>query len=126
MVRKPKAPMSGKASGFGEERQAPFEAPPGLGEPASPGAMKRERRLLKLGPDGRVLIPADWRQAMELKENDTLVAYLEDGELKLHGSQVGVRKTQALARKLLRPGPSLVDELIADRREEARREDQDG
>lgn len=126
MVRKPKASLSAKPAGLGEERQAAFEAPPGLGEHVEPAAPKRERRLLKLGPDGRVLIPADWRQAMELKESDTLVAYLEDGELKLHGSQVGLRKAQALARKLLRPGPSLVDELIADRREEARREDRDG
>ena len=77
MARKPK--KGAPPVGFAEEQQAGFEAPtPQLSEPP---ANKPERRLLKIGADGRVLIPADWREAMELKENDTLVAHLQDGEL---------------------------------------------
>lgn len=117
MARKSKS--STGAPGFGEGRQEAFEAAPGPAAGHGPGLARRERRLLKLGPDGRVLIPADWRQAMELKDNDTLVAYLEDGELKLHGSRVGLRKAQAILRRYVPEGVSLADELIEDRRREA-------
>ena len=56
---------------------------------------------------------------MQLKENDTLVAHLDDGELKLHGSRVGLRKAQAILRRYVPEGVSLADELIEDRRREA-------
>ena len=126
MARTPKRPKPAVATGFGEERQAAFEVAPGLGEATSPGSPRAERRLLKLGPDGRVLIPADWRQAMELKDNDTLVAHLENGELKLHGSRVGLRKAQAVLRRYVPEGVSLADELIEDRRREAASEAVEG
>lgn len=122
-------PARGAApSGFAEERQAEFGAAPGSavavsGVAASAGAP--ERRLLKIGPDGRVLIPSDWRQAMELMDNDTLVAHLHEGELRLQGSAVGLQRARAIARKFIRPGESIVDELIADRREEVLREERD-
>ena len=126
MARNPKD--SGVGSGFGEEQQTVFEAAPVLSPPDGEvsGPSSRERRLLKLGPNGRVLIPAEWRQAMELKDNDTLVAHLEGGELKLHGSRVGLRKAQAILRRYVPEGVSLADELIEDRRREAAAEAGDG
>ena len=63
---------------------------------------------------------------MELKDNDTLVAHLENGELKLHGSRVGLRKAQAVLRRYVPEGVSLADELIEDRRREAASEAVDG
>ncbi len=116
MARKPKE-RSAPAGGLGEAQQAQYQPLPGLGEADADKSVNRERRLLKLGPDGRVLIPADWRQAMELKENDTL-AHLEDGELNLHGSSVGLSKAQAILRRFVPEGVSLSDELIEDRRRE--------
>lgn len=118
MARRPKEP-SAPSGGFGEERQADFQSHPAQSgrDAVKPG--NRERRLLKLGPDGRVLIPADWRQAMQLKDNETLVAYLEDGELRLHGSSVGLAKAQTILRRFVPEGVSLADELIEDRRREA-------
>lgn len=121
----PRKPKKGPDSpGFGEERQAVFRSDTADAASTGPGASVR--RLIKIGGDGRVLIPADWREAMELKDNDTLVAHLEDGELRLHGSAVGLRKARAILRKYARPGDSVVDELIADRRQETRREENDG
>lgn len=119
MARRSKPPGPSAVTGFGEERQSTFEAASAAGALSRPEPSRRERRLLKLGPDGRVLIPADWRQAMELKENDTLVAHLENGELKLHGARVGLRKAQAILRRYVPEGVSLADELIEDRRREA-------
>ena len=117
MARKPKnrPTLSG---GFGEEQQANFQPPPDLDGADAAKPLNRERRRLKLGPDGRVLIPADWRQAMELEDNDTLVAHLEDGELRLHGPSVGLSKAQAILRRFVPEGVSLADELIEDRRRE--------
>jgi bifunctional DNA-binding transcriptional regulator/antitoxin component of YhaV-PrlF toxin-antitoxin module len=110
--------------------------PPGFAESrqADPGAQRRgaeqraepERRVLKLGPGGRVVIPADFRKAMEVEEGEKLVALLEDGELRLVGHKVAVRKVQEYFRSIVPEEVSLVDELIADRRREAEEEDRDG
>lgn len=114
------------AAGFGEQPQSAFAVPTREPMSAAGGervAGVRQRRLLRIGADGRVLIPADWRSAMELMDNDTLVAHLENGELTLHGARVGARKARALLRRHLPPGPSLADELIRERRQEAAAED---
>jgi bifunctional DNA-binding transcriptional regulator/antitoxin component of YhaV-PrlF toxin-antitoxin module len=80
---------------------------------------------LKVGPGGRVLIPADLRAALGVVEGDLLLAALEDGELRLMSTATAVKKAQALVRQYIRPGgPSLVDELIADRRAESARDSQ--
>ena len=72
--------------------------------------------MLKLGPDGRVLIPADVRKAMRLRDGDTLVAMLgADGELRLWGTDVGLDKMRALAAPYL-PEGSAVDAFLKERR----------
>jgi AbrB family looped-hinge helix DNA binding protein len=112
----------------------PYE-PPGFAEqgaelrgaPAGGGAWGEDRRRrLKIGPGGRVVIPADFRRAMEIKEGDVVTALLEDGELRLVGIKVAVRKAQAMVRKYVPEGVSLVDELIEDRRREAEEESRNG
>ena len=77
---------------------------------------------VRLGPDGRVVIPATMREALALKEGDVLFARLEAGEIKLLTPQAAMRRAQAIVRPFVPEGVSLVDELIADRRREAARE----
>lgn len=111
-----------KGSGFREQSSAyrsSARVRPGLRE-------EPDRRTLKLGPGGRVVIPAEWRRAMEIDEGERLVATLEDGELRLVGRNVALRNAQAFFQSLVPEGVSLVDELIADRRREAEAEDEDG
>ena len=56
-----------------------------------------------------------------------MLAWLEDGKLHLVSPQVARRQAQELARRLLGgTAGNLADELIADRREEARREAANG
>ena len=62
---------------------------------------------------------------MEVGEGDTLVALLEDGELRLVGGKVGLRKAQEYMRSIVPEDVSLVDELIADRIREAEDEERD-
>jgi bifunctional DNA-binding transcriptional regulator/antitoxin component of YhaV-PrlF toxin-antitoxin module len=107
-------------SGFGEQAQAAFEGVPAAGpaglaeQPAS--ASTGARRLLKLGPDGRVLLPADLRKAMRLRDGDNLVATVaEDGVLTLWGTDVGLDKLRKLVAPYV-PDGSVVEEFLKDRR----------
>ena len=77
---------------------------------------------VRLGPDGRVVIPAAIREALGLKEGDVLFARLEGGEIKLLTPTAAMHRAQAIVRSFVPEGVSLVDDLIADRRREAARE----
>jgi AbrB family looped-hinge helix DNA binding protein len=106
------------ARGFAET------ASPMRGSPAA-GALPegiRHRLSLKVDAGGRVLIPSAVREAMGVGEGDTVLAWLEGGELHVVSPRVALRQAQELARKLMGGAGTLADELIADRREETRRE----
>ncbi len=79
----------------------------------------------KLGPDGRIVVPAAYRERLGLKEGDVLYARLENGEIVLLTPQAAMRRAQAIVRRFVPDDVSLVDELIEDRRREAKRESED-
>lgn len=110
-----------KSSGFSEEK-ASYK---GANEPRAKWRTEPERRILKIGPGGRLVIPADFRKAMEVGEGDRVVALLEDGELRLISHKVGIRKAQEFFRSIAPEDVSLVDELIADRQREFEDEERD-
>ena len=77
--------------------------------------------VVRVGPQGKIVIPAHVRHALNILPGQLLIARAEDGRLVLE------KREQILARlqdtfTQASQGISLVDELIADRREEARRE----
>jgi antitoxin PrlF len=71
---------------------------------------------------GRIVIPAEMREELELKAGTRVRLGIEDGELRVMSAAEGIRRVQARAAKYIKPGRSLVDELIAERRAEAARE----
>lgn len=77
---------------------------------------------MKMSEGGRVVIPAAIRKALELKEGDTVLWELMDGEARLTTRRERLRRAQELVRRYVPEGVSLVDELIAERRAEAARE----
>jgi len=81
---------------------------------------------LKVDAAGRLLIPVEMRSSMGLSEDGAVLAWLDQGELRVVGTQVAAMRAQKLARAKLGPNPRLAEELIADRRAEARREAEDG
>ena len=81
---------------------------------AASGSVRRRR--LKVAPDGRLLIPADMREAMQLREGGHVVVRVEAGELCVVDLHVSIRQVQARMRKYKRPGVSEVDSFLADRR----------
>ena len=67
-------------------------------------------------------MPAALREQLGIKEGDKLVLTVQpDGSVKLLSRREAVRRARGLFAHIA-PGESLVDELIAERREEARRE----
>jgi AbrB family looped-hinge helix DNA binding protein len=83
---------------------------------------KRQTIEVTVGPQGRLVVPAPLRRRLGIEAGDVLVARAQDDRLVLE------RRDAILARVRGRlvgvPGEvSMVDELIAERREEAKRED---
>jgi len=76
----------------------------------------------RINENGRVVIPAVIRRQMGLKAGDAVVMEVEDGVLRIESHRARIRRIQESLGRLIPPGRCLSDELIADRREEARRE----
>ena len=76
----------------------------------------------RLSENGRIVIPAEIRQKLELSPGDTVLLSVEGYVLKIEPQRARIRRVQESMRQLLPPDRVLSDELIADRREEARRE----
>ena len=76
----------------------------------------------RVNENGRVVIPSAFRKALGIEVGDEVVLRIEDDELRITTQQRRIQRAQRRARKYLKPGISLVDELIAERREAAKRE----
>jgi len=77
----------------------------------------------KLTEGGRIVIPAEYRQALGLKVGDELILRLEDGEVRILTPLQAIRRAQELVSRYIPEERSLADELIAERRLEAHLED---
>ena len=75
---------------------------------------------VRLGAQGRLVVPAPIRKALGFQPGETLVARVEGGCLVIEKPEAVERRLHAWFRKF--EGRSLAEELIAERREEARRE----
>jgi hypothetical protein len=80
---------------------------------------------VRVEADGYVLLPKEFYRALGLKESEPFVAALEHDSIRLMSVPVAVKRAQAIVRRFVPVGVSLVDELIAERRAEAKREDGD-
>jgi AbrB family looped-hinge helix DNA binding protein len=76
----------------------------------------------RVNENGRVVIPASFRKALGINIGDEVVLRMEDDELRITTLKRRVERAQRLVRKHVKRGASLVDELIAERREAVRNE----
>lgn len=76
----------------------------------------------KVVSGGRVQLPAAMRNAAGLADGDTVVLELVDGEIHLRSQKAMLARVRARLRPYVEEGTSVVDELIAERRAEAARE----
>ncbi len=77
----------------------------------------------KLAPGGRIVVPADLRRALGLKQGDEVLMRLEDSQVWLYTRAQAIREAQELVRKIVPEGVSLVDELLQERRREVEKEE---
>ena len=76
----------------------------------------------KLGENGRVVIPAPYREALGLSTGDEILIELGEDEVRVLPAKLAVARAQRLVRKYIPAGTKLVDSLIEDRRKDAKRE----
>jgi bifunctional DNA-binding transcriptional regulator/antitoxin component of YhaV-PrlF toxin-antitoxin module len=127
-MRKPKSPR-----GFAEDKtqyraNEPSASPAADVENMPPPDVLPDgtiRYFLKLGAKGRVLLPIELRAALDLDEGELITAWLKDGELRLYSHLHGLRKIRDEARSLAQSTGYASDELIAERRAEALKDEEE-
>ncbi len=76
----------------------------------------------KITDGGRLVIPVEYRRKLGLEIGDEVIIRMENGELRILPRAEAVKRAQEKVRRHVKRGRSLVDELSAERRAEARRE----
>jgi AbrB family looped-hinge helix DNA binding protein len=76
----------------------------------------------RVNENGRVVIPSSFRKALGIKVGDEIVLRIEDDELRITTQQRRIQRAQRRARQHVKPGTSLVNELLAERRKAAKNE----
>lgn len=78
-----------------------------------------------VGDRGRLVLPADVRSALGIEAGTRMLLSTErDGSLRLRPYRAVADQNRGLLADLV-PGASMVDELLAERRREAAREDRE-
>jgi AbrB family looped-hinge helix DNA binding protein len=78
-------------------------------------------KMARLGPNGRIVIPAPFRRALGLKVGDELVVVLEGASLRIMTPEQAVQRAQDLVAQHVRKGRRLSRELLNERKDETRR-----
>jgi hypothetical protein len=73
--------------------------------------------------DGSLILPSAVREALKVATGGVVMGRLIGEEFTLITAEASMRRAQEMARALIEPGVSLSEELIADRRREAQREE---
>ncbi len=78
--------------------------------------------MTQIGKSGRIVIPSKFRQALHIQPGDEILIRLEDNSITLLPLHQAIALVQTNVKKYAPKGVSLVDELIQERRAEARHE----
>jgi AbrB family looped-hinge helix DNA binding protein len=73
----------------------------------------------KIVKGGRLILPAEFRRQLDLKDGDTVVIEMDRDELHIRSQRAAIRRLQETVARYIPEGVSLVDELIAERRAES-------
>ena len=74
--------------------------------------------MTKIGKGGRIVIPAEYRRALELEEGDDVLVALQDGEVRIQAIRGAVQRAQQIVQRYVPMDRDLVSELIQERRDE--------
>lgn len=78
-----------------------------------------QSRLVQVGENGRMNLPADVRRALGLNGSGRIILTQDENGVLLTTADHALKRIRALAAPFKVDGRSVVDELLADRREEA-------
>lgn len=81
------------------------------------------QRLVQVAENGRMNLPADVRRALGLSGPGRVILTQDENGVLLTTADHALKRIRALAARFKVDGRSVVDELLADRREEASRDD---
>lgn len=76
----------------------------------------------KVTQGGRIVIPADMRRRLGIEVGEDVNLALDGQSVRILTQKESIRMAQKLFRKFVPEGVSLVDELIAERRQESENE----
>jgi hypothetical protein len=88
----------------------------------SAGAAGSSPTKAVLDETGRILLPREILDRWSASTGDELLVHLEGDELRVLTRNAGLRLAQDIVRKYATRGKGMADQLIADRRREARNE----
>lgn len=103
------------------EGPAPYDGGPTDRRFVQPRGGKIWRLVIRA--DGSLYLPPEVMQALDLKPGRGVIAEFDGQDLTLNDGSAALKALQAYVQSVVPPGVSLADELIADRRREAERED---
>jgi AbrB family looped-hinge helix DNA binding protein len=78
--------------------------------------------MVRLGSNGRLVIPAELRKELGMSEGDVLLIRTVDGEVRISTPAAAITRAQELVRAHIPKDHSLADELLSERRAAAERE----
>jgi hypothetical protein len=76
---------------------------------------------VRIGAGGQFALSEEALRSAGLREGDTVFVHASEGEIQLLSPRTAMQQAQAMVRKLIPAGVSLVDELIEQRRREVGR-----
>jgi AbrB family looped-hinge helix DNA binding protein len=86
---------------------------------------QRKPYKVRLASGGRIVIPAEVRQLLGVKDGEELLLTQDEGGFRLTTYQQAIRQAQSLFAKMKTDGESIVDEHLRERREEAAKEERE-
>lgn len=83
---------------------------------------ERTRRWVEVGANGEIVLPEQMRRQLGIEPGTRVLLELDDDEVRVLTRETSVKRMQEQLRPSLEGKPSMVDELLAERRREAEQE----
>ncbi|WP_047866362.1 AbrB/MazE/SpoVT family DNA-binding domain-containing protein [Rubrobacter aplysinae] len=77
---------------------------------------------VKIGKNGRMIIPAEFRRALGFEDGDEAILHADEDGLRISTPAQAISRAQTLVRRYVPEGSDLSGELLADRRAEVESE----
>ena len=77
------------------------------------------RKTIRVSTRGRITIPADVRERLGMPAGGEIILTVEGDHATIMGLNAARRRAQEMVRKYIKPGTSLSEELMAERKKES-------